>query len=224
MKDKDVINVYAMRNNKNSITRRGALRRMAAAGITVSVPSILFGCAPEGGDSGGDAGSTGGVINSPDVAGIWSVNIQGEYLDCSGETANVRVDIEIIQNGTILQVYNLNYNENYSGTINGNKAVLQGSFTTEDGFTTSKGTGQVSINLSFDGDQVSGTEDWTWTEDGTGNTCSGTSSYSGFRVIEPMNRDGISDRPGNYSSYGGGCTYPSCYNSAYYSAYNSFSG
>jgi hypothetical protein len=148
--------------------------------------SLLSGC---GGGSGGGEGPAPGPSETSWVAGTWetSANVHNVCPTFSED----RVDdgtFKISQDGSSITVTD-KYNNTFSGSVNGNKVSWSGSFPDPyyGGTTT-----YSSLDLTVNGDSLSGTVSYTWTDGQT--QCSGTAQISGNRtVITPKPDDNPDD-------------------------------
>ena len=125
----------------------------------------LVGCGGEG---------AGCAEPAADAAGMWAMTATVVSDNCDGRTSQT-FRMKITQDGNALTA--VTYQLTFSGTICGNQIQMKGSFPEDDGTVTVNTT----LNVSAEGGSMQGSDNWTWT-DGS-ESCSGSDSLSGTRVV-----------------------------------------
>jgi chitodextrinase len=163
-----------------------------------------------GGNNGGNNGNNGGSAPSQpapqppassgtalDVAGDWNVT-ENITSNCPGDPNHAQYLVSITQNGDNLTVFA--GGQSFSGKLQGNSVSWTGSFPEDGGTTTIT---DLKLNLSGDGNSLTGTSKWTWS-DGS-DSCSGVSQVSANRVnpldtTPPTAPTNLSVTPGSSSA------------------------
>jgi len=118
----------------------------------------------------GDANSGGYPV---DVAGNWEMTTT-DVIDSCGGRVPYTFHATITQSGNALTAEITG--GTLSGTIDGNRIQLSGSFPEDSGTVTVS----VTLALSADGDSMQGSDSWSWTDGST--DCSGSDSISAIRI------------------------------------------
>ena len=109
-----------------------------------------------------------------DVAGEWETTSTVVSDNCDGRMSRT-FRMKITQDGNALTAETPELT--FSGTICGNQIQMSGSFPEDDGTVTVNAT----LDVSADGKSLQGSDTWTWT-DGS-ESCSGSDSLSGTRIM-----------------------------------------
>lgn len=114
---------------------------------------------------------------TPAMAGSWDVVETAGSNDCGEEVGSTDVvTYDVSQIGVTITV---RVNENtFYGVLNGNSLSWSGSYS-EDGGQVSQ---QTTLIVAADAESFSGGSSWTWS--GEGDSCSGTTSFTGTRLAD----------------------------------------
>lgn len=127
------------------------------------------------------AGISGTRVDEPpppgecvDFAGTWSTVQYEDGTDCGEGFYTFYEEYTVMQNGCDFTI--ATDTGTYTGTVVGDRVSWTGSFPEEGGTTT------ATINLTITGDSISGSRNWTWADDYSAYTCSGTTDITGTRL------------------------------------------
>lgn len=110
-----------------------------------------------------------------DAAGTWNMTEDVDATDCGDGTYTEDVTYTVTQSDCdITVVPGSNPGLSFSGSVNGKKISWSGSWPEEGGTTTAK------INTTIDGDSISGSSSWSWSDEM--DRCTGTTQITGTRV------------------------------------------
>ena len=141
------------------------MRKAFSIALGVAVASVaLLAC--------GDDEPTGNG-SGLNVAGTWTITETADGTDCGDGISTFTYTIGVAQSGSNITVTADGLT--FSGTLSGNQLVWSGSYP-EDGGTT---TANVTMTIASDGNSLSGSSTWSWT-DGI-DSCTGTSTFSGVK-------------------------------------------
>ena len=165
--------VDKIENGKSSkdvpgLSRRSVLKTIAALGLTISFPSVVYGL---GGVKGRPK-----ITFFPNISGKWFASEESDFTDCGGNMFTSDYPLQIWQdnNGNIVIIDY--YGTEYSGTIDEDICSLEAQYPSEE-----NGFVMVDLTLTIlaDNRTMVGTANWSCTNRG----CLGTSKISCSRGI-----------------------------------------
>lgn len=132
-----------------------------------------------GGSSGGTTGGTSNTTGAMDVSGAWAItetvkSASGVCAESIGSSSSYTVNVS--QNGSSLTVtVSTLPGQSFSGSLSGSTLSWTGSYAEPSG-----GTSTItSMSLTVSGNSLSGNSNWSWS--GSGESCTGASSFTGTR-------------------------------------------
>ncbi len=114
-----------------------------------------------------------GDSTGPDVSGIWTITEVVNAVDCGEGTYTDTYTMTVTQSGNEITV--LVSGLAFTGTLEGNRLRWSGSYPEDAGITTLN----ADVTISDDGNSLSGSASWTWTDGSF--SCSGTTQVSGVK-------------------------------------------